>query len=240
LCRFDSLFIDPFVSFKQNGSLPLDRVRACTDRLKPAQQRGVGPILAKLARAVSAGSQGEKENVPRTEEAQEHVQQRTTKTSARGGGKAERQAPSTPRIADAPKQNTHGPRSPRTNAPVHPLIAASGTSGLEKSRAFLRTLVWPEYPEEPLGTELFAQLKKAWSPVVPSTTITAFFPDGGIRKQDDGTTGCEFLKKAILFERAGDGAADLSVDGNCLVQQGAHGGSPGPAYHHDRAFCVPS
>jgi hypothetical protein len=199
----------PWFPFEQSGSIPLDRVRACTDRLKPAQQRGVGSILAKLARALSAGSHGEKENVPGAERAPEHAQQRTTKTSARGGGKAERHAPSTPRIADEPKHNTpgHHHRSPRSEAPVHPLIASSGTRNFEKSRASLRTLVWPEYPEEPLGDELFLQLKKAWSPVLPSTTVTAIFPIGGIRKQDDGTTGCECLKKAILFERAGDGVA---------------------------------
>lgn len=208
VCLILSLFI-PLFPFEQNGSMPVDCVRASTDRLKPAQQRGVGSILAKLARALPTGSQVEKENVPGAERAPEHVQQRTTKTSARGGGKGDQHAPSTPRIAEEPKQNTHGHRhgSPRSEAPVHPLIASSGISSLEKSRASLRTLVWPEYPEEPLGAELFAQLKKAWSPVLPSTTITAFFPIGGIRKQDDGTTGCECLKRAILFERAGDGVA---------------------------------
>ncbi|CAB9516410.1 Cytoskeleton-associated protein 5 [Seminavis robusta] len=196
----------------KNGSLPLARIRACTDRMKPATQRAVAPMLAKLARAIPSESQGEKENQPSAETSREPVQPRNSKPSARGAKKPERQVPSTPRTnEETAKHGSHGRNqkhhSPQSEATAHPLITDSGSNGLEKSRAALRSMVWPEYPEEPLGSEIFSQLKKAYAPVLPNTTLAAFFPPGGIRKQDDGTKGCECVTKAILMERAGDGVA---------------------------------
>ena len=66
-------------------------------------------------------------------------------------------------------------------------------------------MTWPEYPEEPLGSDIFNQLKRGWVPILPPTSEASFFPAGGIRKQDDGKGGCELLSKAILMERAGEG-----------------------------------
>ena len=184
----------------------VDVVRSCTERMKPAQQRSIGPIMAKLARSVPAASQGEKENVP-DEPVHDDFHLRKSSSGSRPPPIAatknnDRQPPSTPRNAAGTK-GSQKPRSPHNEAHSHPLIGSSGPANLEKSRAALRSMTWPEYPEEPLGSDIFNQLKKGWSAVLPAKSAAAFFPAGGIRKTDDGKEGCELLSKAILMERSG-------------------------------------
>lgn len=188
----------------------MDRIRSSTERFKPAQQRSVGPILAKLARSVPSG---EKENVPDAgAPAKESARQQTKSSLREGTRKPERQTHPVSKGRAEKKEltSTHGgpkQRSPRNEAPIHPLISSSGPSGQEKSRSALRSMTWPDYPEEPLGSDIFNSLKKAWVPILPQTSVLTFFPAGGIRKQDDGKGGCELLSKAILMERAGEGVA---------------------------------
>lgn len=192
----------------QNAILSLDRIRGSTERMKPAQQRSVGPILAKLSRAVP--SPGEKENMPDTAVHTKEAVRQPSKSSREGYRKSVGQMlPTSSSINDKKEisKGDHKPRSPRSEAPVHPLIPTSGLAGQEKSRSALRSMTWPEYPEEPLGSDIFNQMKKAWVPILPPTSVTSFFPPGGIRKQDDGKRGCELLAKAILMERAGEGVA---------------------------------
>ena len=200
------MFLSSFLLL-QNGSLSLDRIKSSTERMKPAQQRSVGPILAKLARFASSV---EKENVPDAEQETAVVARKSSREATK---KSERQVPAAATAAQDKKEkqlnqgSTSKPRSPRNEAPVHPLIPVSGPTGQEKSRSALRSMVWPEYPEEPLGSDIFNQLKRAWVPILPQASVSSFFPPGGIRKQDDGKGGCELLAKAILMERAGEGVA---------------------------------
>lgn len=69
----------------------------------------------------------------------------------------------------------------------------------------MRSLTWPEYPEEPSGSSLLSGLRKAWAPLIPSESIKELFPDGGIRKQDDAIGGFDILETSIDMERAGHG-----------------------------------
>jgi hypothetical protein len=71
----------------------------------------------------------------------------------------------------------------------------------------MRSLTWPEYPEEPSGSALYSGLRKAWAPLIPPDSIKKLFPDGGIRKQDDALPGFDLLRKAVAMEQAGIGKA---------------------------------
>ena len=201
----------------QNNVLDLDRMKSCTERMKPAQQRSVGAILTKLSRNVQAAPQSEKENVPYDDRYDEPVQRRPAKPSS---ARAVTKQPERRHGASGPtgSRTTHDdpsgmrsrdekPHAPHKETSVHPLICSAGQQGIERSRSALRSMTWPEYPEEPLGSDIFNQLKKAWSPILPPASASSFFPAGGIRKQDDGHAGCDLLVKAILMERAGDGVA---------------------------------
>jgi len=180
--------------------------------MKPAQQRSIGPIMAKLGRLKT---QCEKENVPERGSSNEEDTHGPAKSSSirTRNKKPERQAHATPNTKSedhtgaGTQAKSHAPKSPRKDISVHPLITASGPSGLEKARSALRSMTWPEYPEEPLGSDIFNQLKRAWSVVLPATSAASIFPAGGIRNQDDGKAGCELLEKAILMERSGEGVA---------------------------------
>lgn len=203
----------------QNNVLSLDRIKSGTERMKPAQQRTVGAILAKLARAVPVGG---KENIPsddRYGSQEDPVQIRhgkpasaqvTTKTSERSHATS---MPVSGRSLQSEGSRTsrgredRAPRSPRKDTPVHPLISTTGHQGVERARSSMKSLTWPEYPEEPLGSDIFNQLKRAWSAILPPPSAVVFFPAGGVRKQDDGHAGCDLLCKAILMERAGEGVA---------------------------------
>lgn len=195
----------------KNGVLSMERIKGATERMKPAQQRSVGPILAKIAKSLPSR---EKETVHDNDidmAVKEPVGQ-SGKPSSRGTPKKpETQNHSSLRVAKERKQHStdgsQNSRAPKSEDPVHPLIPTSGPAGPDKLRSALRLMTWPEYPEEPLGSELLNQLKRAWGPILPHSSVVLFFPQAGIRKQDDGKGGCELITKAILTERAGEGVA---------------------------------
>ena len=185
--------------------------------MKPAQQRSVGAILTKLSRNVRAAPQSEKENVPYDDSYDEPIQRRPVKPSSarvvtkqperRHGAAGPTGSRTNHEDRSGRKVHDEKPHASRKEISVHPLISSFGQQGIERSRLALRSMTWPEYPEEPLGSDIFNQLKKAWSPILPPASVSSFFPAGGIRKQDDGHAGCDLLVKAILMERAGDGVA---------------------------------
>ena len=47
----------------ENGIVSLESIRKATERLKPAKQRSVGPLIAKISKCVPAASQPGKENL---------------------------------------------------------------------------------------------------------------------------------------------------------------------------------
>lgn len=214
----------------ENEVLALDSIKACTERMKPAQQRSIGPFIAKLARSVPGGSNGGKENVPAddvahdrelqknsnrantaqsTRRTQDSQKPRSLATSTQATKESQRSGPSSGLDLKSEEvkhgKDRHLWHKEQADLQMHPLIGALGSAAVEKSHAALRSMTWPEYPEEPLGSEIYLHLKKAWSPTLPSSSCSCLFPTGGIKNQDDGKPGCDLLAKAILMERAGEG-----------------------------------
>jgi hypothetical protein len=79
----------------------------------------------------------------------------------------------------------------------HPLrsesaIVISKVNRLSKQREHV-----PEYPENPSGKDIFADLKKTWAPLLPNASVELLFPSDGMRVQDDALVGCKLLSRAI-------------------------------------------
>ena len=167
-----------------NGIITYDNIRRATERLKPAKQRSIGPLIAKFSRKTDA----------------------TPATSVRGHlPGSDRNPPSTREKSLTPARI---PKSSRMAAsPVEKMeeIHRSSAHPLEGDpSAFKRvspTVAWPEYPEEPMGPVLLASLRKCWSPFLPKSSVQILFPAVDFRKQDDTQFGCELLRKAVSSDR---------------------------------------
>lgn len=192
-----------------NGVFSIDTAKRSASRLKPAQQRSIGPILAKMTDSSDPSEIAEPEAktasrvAPRGRAAQAVPQNSIPPT---------RKA----RKAVDPERTNHEGGASGITAVSHPLIGNSGTTGRQKSSAALRLITWPEYPEEPSGSSYFNGLKKAWSPLLPTESTKDLFPSGGIKRQDDAMKGCELLKRAIVMERSGEGFAIIEQFGLIL------------------------
>ena len=188
-----------------NGVFAMHTVRKCTGRLVPAKQRSVGVVLAKIASEVSGE---EEKDTPMEPEISTAIPQRTVISRTKVGAPKSKAASVPPTIHTAEK--VHKPQlyeDDRNSAVSNPLVHEAGPAGNQKARAAMRSLTWPEYPEEPSGSLLYLGLKKAWAPLIPPEAIKKLFPDGGIRKQDDAMAGFELLTRAIALEKAGEGMA---------------------------------
>lgn len=187
-----------------NGVFSIGTAKKSASRLKPAKQRSIGPILAKLS-----GSAQEPQKAETSKHTEKKVGSRLASRTSTTASRSQKAKPASaqPRTA-ARKIVETDDRSDGSDADdSHPLMGSSGAAGRQKSASALRLLTWPEYPEEPTGQAYFNGLKKAWSPLIPSASIKALFPDRGIRRQDDAMDGCELLKRAITMERSDQGFA---------------------------------
>jgi hypothetical protein len=196
----------------KNGGLSLESTRKSASRLKPAQQRSVGPILAKLSAADSTSG---KEDASTSEASNEKapsvasstpVQKQRTSIFQRRNTVGDQARPIVTE-KETTKKQAGDDHHARLSAVCHPLIAESGSAGVQASRSAQRSMTWPDYPEEPTGSSLFGSLKKAWHPLIPAESMQVLFPDRGVRKQDDAKGGCELLARAIVMERSGEGYA---------------------------------
>lgn len=182
----------------------LGTLKKSAGKMKPAKQRSVGPILAKLS-----SNNGESASRSATEEEAEERNASRTSMSQKSKKNSVRQNPIAKKISavlesEAEKLKPQEHRDSRNSAVTNPLVGNNGPAGLNKSKAASRALTWPDYPEEPLGTSLYNGLKKAWSPLLPPDSAKKLFPDGGIRKQDDAMDGCDLLSRAMVMERSGE------------------------------------
>jgi hypothetical protein len=185
----------------------LGNIRKAAEKLKPAQQRTIGPVVAKLAKqrdtssvasySIEISNENDAQNVTATRNPTENgrgvhllvVKQSFTR------GVEENEASSPFRKA--------GAGSP------HPLVARGHSVGQTSSKA----IIWPEYPELLHGTVLFNNLHKVWSPLLPPLSAAALFPDGGIIKQDDAKGGCAVISRAITVDRSeNDNAVKAQLD----------------------------
>ena len=222
--RFAKVIVDGLSSSKTDTRAASESLlRACVDnrvfsigtakksasRLKPAKQRSIGPILAKISGS-STESQAKAETSKKTERQVNSRPGVRNSTMANRSQKV-RADKSQSKVGGRDMTKAGGPSKQRTadsdSAVSHPLIGGSGLAGRQRSAAALRLLTWPEFPDEPAGPAYFNGLKKAWSPLIPSESTKSLFPDSGIRRQDDAMGGCELLKRAIVMERSGEDAA---------------------------------
>jgi len=161
-----------------------ESIRKATEKLKPAKQRTVAPLVAKYTKAVGTNAK----SLPKTSEAQPKpvAPQERRQTSSIANQTPQKRVSAVP----------HSPGDPTTS--TNPLKSRSS------SRTSARGIVWPEYPEEPIGAPLFSTFKKAWAQVVSAKSISALFPGTGIRKQDEAQSGCHLLMEAIESDKSED------------------------------------
>lgn len=180
----------------ENGVVSLENIRKATERLKPATQRTLGPMIAKFARNASSSARNGKENLPTGESGA--AKQRTVTAAA------PTTTTTTKPTEREPKPNltrvTSKRQAPEAEASRHPLIGRTGMRALKPSK----TIVWPEFPEEPQGSAIFGNLQKYWTGVLPPKTASALFPSSGIRKQDDAMGGIELLSLALEIDRSSE------------------------------------
>jgi len=84
-----------------------------------------------------------------------------------------------------------------TDPGFHPFKTESGISVSKAHRLNRQREHLPEYPEDPSGKDVLNNLKKTWSPLLPHPTSEVLFPTGGIKMQDDASSGCDLLCRGI-------------------------------------------
>jgi hypothetical protein len=184
----------------ENGVVSLESIRKATERMKPATQRTLGPMIAKFARNAPSSAQNGKENLPAGDS--RVAKQRTAAVAVAAPAPAstkpmEREAKP---VGNSSAQTTSTDQAPKAETLRHPLVGRNGMRALKSSK----TIVWPEFPEEPLGSAIFGNLRKYWTVVLPPKTASDLFPSSGIRKQDDAMDGIEVLSRALEIDRSSD------------------------------------
>lgn len=184
-------------------------VKKSAGRQKPAVQRAIGPIVNKIAAATGTEKT---ESLLRT-------QTQVSKTVSNVPSKTQPSRPNQrksiipPRSSGVGPPNSTRPRTTATRQPEprlaepeidsgSPLATIITPAAEQRSKAAVRAMSWPEYPEEPSGSLLFSSLKKAWAPLIPSEAASKLFPEKGIKKQDDAMEGFETLSRAISVDKA--------------------------------------
>lgn len=195
----------------ENEKLSLNSVKKGMKHLLPAQQRSVIPIVARLPHPSHPGSpsHGEKENsVPSPPRGSRQrkppgasVGASTISSPRRRRPDPSRRAESRPKPASSSQARDSFEMESSEPDDLHPLIA-HGEPG-KKPLPSSRRINWPLHPEEPNSPAQLNALKKMWSRSLPARSVTALFPAGGIKKQEDAMSGCALLCKAIEKDRAG-------------------------------------
>jgi hypothetical protein len=174
-----------------NGLIGLDNIKKATDRLKPALQRSVGPLIANIAKKSQPPVNAIVSNLPN------ECAQKATKSGDRRPRLNSKDHPDTSAAQiSRRKVDDNSPSKSTSHQPLHPLVPDSGRHASGVSRI----IIWTEYPEEPHGS-ILENLKRGWALILPSSSVTALFPNSGIRKQDDAKSGIELLTRAISVDR---------------------------------------
>jgi len=186
----------------------MESIRKAAARLKPAKQRSVGPQIAALEKS-SIPKKTEKEDA-NTDTSAPTTRRQHVPTSTQHGqfsvscrqssSAATHLSPSRHRVSQ--RQCTPDPtgisKSAAGDHSRHPLVVRHGPH--TGHSAPLRS--WPEYPEEPQGSSLLAELKRSWAPLLPPVSLNTLFPSAGIKKQDDAKVGCQLLSRALDVDRS--------------------------------------
>lgn len=197
----------------EHDKLSLKSVKNGMKHLLPAQQRTVIPVIARLPNPTPSSPSGGKENnIP----SEPPIQRRDRKPSIISAGPAapslqHRRQDSSQKLdgragGSSSKQLDNSFESESSEPGDHHPLVANGEKG-KKPLATSRRINWPEHPEEPSSAGQLSALRKVWSPSLPSRSVAALFPAGGIQKQEDAKKGCDLLCKAIDKDRNGKGEA---------------------------------
>jgi hypothetical protein len=187
-----------------NGIIGTESLRKASERLKPAKQRTVAPLVAKfLAQTVPDSGQSEKRNAPTSEPSTAPPDTPEVNVSSLRNSNRPVAAPAAQRGSRAvsTKNSDSASKPQHKETARHPLAPRSASS-----RSSSTGIVWPEYPEEPQGGSLYGNLKKAWSQIISPSSVSVLFPPSGIKKQDEAQAGCELLVSALEADRS-DGKA---------------------------------
>lgn len=193
----------------KNSVIGIATVKKMASRQKPAVQRAIAPIVTKLSAPTNVAPGPPPSEIDDICPDAESVSSlpKVAKTPLRSSI-TKNELPSSTSFRATESKDQDVPRSPRRNTSVsNPLVATVGTAYTQKSRAALKSMTWPEYPEEPSGSLILNALKRAWSPLIPQDSAKQLFPDDGIKKQDDAMAGFDLLSRAIVMESAGEGCA---------------------------------
>lgn len=188
----------------ENGIIGRESIRKATEKLKPALQRSVGPLIVKMMQNTPAASLNGKENLSvRDAEPMAADDERADAPVTPKNEKPETQKIPSP--GRRPQKSSLGIVSEKHFSPSserHPLVSLSGKRYIKTGR----TVIWTEYPKEPQGS-ILEDLKRFWAPFLPPPTISLLFPSSGIKKQDDACDGCQLLSRALSLDRAHGGQA---------------------------------
>lgn len=186
----------------ENGIISMESIRKATERLKPAKQRSIGPLIAKISKNdPAASSQPGKENLM-TKKAAAWKKDELTSCSKGPRIKDTKQTPE--QQSSPPERKRRGivlaseePEAASPADPKHPLVLRSR----KRVARSTRSVIWTEYPEEPHGA-ILEDLKRYWASILPPSTVSALFPTGGIKQQDDAKNGCKILTRALSADRS--------------------------------------
>ncbi|GKY99911.1 hypothetical protein MPSEU_000944700 [Mayamaea pseudoterrestris] len=188
----------------ERGIASFGSFRKASERLKPAQQRTIGPLIAKFTKRTAPNTETGKEN----DESLIPLPQRQGSLKAaptKAAGKVISSSPSN-RRGEVQTGAAHDKGATRQ----HPLMSRSGAHGGSTSS---KPINWPEYPEEPQGASLLTTLKRAWLPFLPTMSAAKLFPESGVSKQDDALNGIELLKEAVALDRSsGEDVVEMQID----------------------------
>ena len=199
-----------------NNVFSMQTAKKCMGRMVPAKQRTIGMILAKISSSSSASSsaraivEASPIKPPRVSSSRAPPVEPQSKSMERSAiqkpKSTQRTAGPKSRLGTNSKPSVnHDDEEPTDDNASNPLVVHANPNGIQKSRAAMRSVTWPEYPEEPSGTPLYNGLKKAWSHIIPLNSTKKLFPDKGIRNQSDVNDAFDILRQAIKMDKEDQG-----------------------------------
>lgn len=200
-----------------NNVFSMQTAKKWMGKMVPAKQRSVGMILAKISSSSSASSDSHtaKEASPimpprmgsnRASPAERGHSKPTGRSAIQNPKSTARTPAPKSRLATHSKSSVQQEEEEPDPDNNNPLVVDANPTGIQKARAAMRLLTWPEYPEEPSGAPLYNGLKKAWAPIIPPTATKKLFPDRGIRNQSDVNDGFDLLRQAIKMDTEDQGS----------------------------------
>lgn len=185
------------------GVIGTENIKKATDRLKPALQRSVGPLIAKITKKNQPTKATEENEGSKSITDRDRNQSHPKRLDVRPISNKEKSGQRGNNVSGF-TTDEHSPSKSTLHLPLHPLISDSSRN----TSSATRSIIWTEYPEEPHGSVL-ENLKRSWTPLLPQSTVIALFPNSGIRKQDDAKTGIEVITRALSLDRKNGGTACL-------------------------------